>query len=203
MSKARLVITAVIVEGRSQAEVARTYEVSPGWVSKLVARYRSEGEAAFEPRSRRPNTSPNAVSATVVGQIVELRTTLVAAGLDAGPDTIRWHLEHHHGVRVSSATISRYLAKSGLVTPQPQKKPRSSYIRFEADQPNECWQSDFTHYRLVTRSGARVPMWRSSPGWMTTPARLCRSRLIGESREGPSSAAFGKPLPSMGFQPRR
>jgi hypothetical protein len=43
MSKARLVITAVIVEGRSQAEVGRTYEVSPGWVSKLVARYRSEG----------------------------------------------------------------------------------------------------------------------------------------------------------------
>jgi transposase len=54
MSKARLVITAVIVEGRKQAEVARTYEVSPGWVSKLVARYRAEGEAAFEPRSRRP-----------------------------------------------------------------------------------------------------------------------------------------------------
>ncbi len=154
MSKARLVITAVIVEGRSQAEVARTYEVSPGWVSKLVARYRSEGDAAFEPRSRRPKTSPNAVAATVVGQIVELRTKLVAAGLDAGPDTIRWHLEHHHGVRVSSATISRYLAKAGLVTPQPQKKPRSSYIRFEADQPNECWQSDFTHYRLVTASGA-------------------------------------------------
>ena len=52
MSKARLVITAVIVEGRSQADVARTYEVSPGWVSKLVARYRVEGESAFELRSR-------------------------------------------------------------------------------------------------------------------------------------------------------
>ncbi len=154
MSKARLVITAVIVEGRSQAEVARTYEVSPGWVSKLVARYRSEGDAAFEPRSRRPKTSPKAVKPSVVDAIVELRTKLSGAGLDAGPDTIRWHLEHHHGVRVSSATISRYLAKAGLVTPQPQKKPRSSYIRFEADQPNECWQSDFTHYRLVTASGA-------------------------------------------------
>ena len=157
MSKARLVITAVVLEGRSQAEVARTYGVSPGWVSKLVARYRSEGEAAFEPRSRRPKTSPKAVKASVVDQIVELRTKLSSAGLDAGPDTIRWHLEHHHGIRVSSATISRYLAKAGLVTPQPQKKPRSSYIRFEADQPNECWQSDFTHYRLTTRSGAPGP----------------------------------------------
>jgi transposase InsO family protein len=122
-----------------------------------VARYRSEGEAAFEPRSRRPKTSPKAVKPSVVDEIVELRTKLSGAGLDAGPDTIRWHLEHHHGVRVSSATISRYLAKAGLVTPQPQKKPRSSYIRFEADQPNGCWQSDFTHYRLVTRSGAPGP----------------------------------------------
>ena len=112
------------------------------------------GRRGLRTSVRRPKTSPNAVAATVVGQIVELRTTLVAAGLDAGPDTIRWHLEHHHGVRVSSATISRYLAKAGLVTPQPQKKPRSSYIRFEADQPNECWQSDFTHYRLVTAAGA-------------------------------------------------
>ena len=58
MSKARLVITAVVVEGRSQGEVARAYGVSQGWVSRLVARYRAEGEAAFEPRSRRPKTSP-------------------------------------------------------------------------------------------------------------------------------------------------
>jgi transposase len=47
MSKARLVITAVIVEGRSQGEVARAYGVSQGWVSRLVARYREEGEAAL------------------------------------------------------------------------------------------------------------------------------------------------------------
>jgi transposase len=57
MSKARLVITAVVTEGRSQGEAARAYGVSQGWVSRLVARYRAEGEAAFEPRSRRPKTS--------------------------------------------------------------------------------------------------------------------------------------------------
>jgi transposase len=51
MSTRRLVITAVL-QGRSQAEVARTYGVSQGWISKLMARYRAEGEAAFEPRSR-------------------------------------------------------------------------------------------------------------------------------------------------------
>ncbi len=171
MSKARLVITAVVVEGRSQAEVARTYGVSPGWVSKLVARYRSEGEAAFEPRSRRPKNSPNALSPSVVERIVELRTKLSEAGLDAGPDTIRWHLSHHGGVTVSSATISRYLTKAGLVTPSPEKRPRSSYIRFEADQPNECWQSDFTHYRLAGRgrsTGADVEIL----SWLDDHSRM-------------------------------
>ncbi len=47
MSKARLVITAVVTEGRSQGEVARAYGVSQGWVSRLVARYRAEGEAVI------------------------------------------------------------------------------------------------------------------------------------------------------------
>lgn len=146
MSKARLVITAVVVEGRSQAEVAQAYGVSPGWVSKLMARHREEGEAAFEPRSRRPKSSPSALSAGVIDQIVELRHELASAGLDAGPDTIRWHLIEHHGIKVASATISRYLTKAGLVTPAPDKRPKSSYKRFAAEQPNEMWQSDFTHY---------------------------------------------------------
>ena len=152
MSSARLVITAVVVEGRGVREVARTYGVSPGWVSKLVARYRAEGEAAFEPRSRRPATSPRATAPEVVAQIVELRRRLVMSGDDAGPETIRWHLVHHFGVEVSTSTIARTLARAGLVTPQPHKRPRSSYVRFEADLPNETWQSDFTHYRLADGS---------------------------------------------------
>ena len=76
VSTARLVITAVVVEGRSQAEVARSYGVSKGWVSKLVARYRAEGEAAFEPRSRRPKTSPAAITPEMVELIIRLRKEL-------------------------------------------------------------------------------------------------------------------------------
>lgn len=153
MSKARLVITAVVTEGRSQGEVARDYGVSQGWVSRLVARYRAEGEAAFEPRSRRPKTSPNAISEATAGLIIRLRKELAGQGLDAGPDTICWHLRHHHQVSVAPATVSRYLTRHGLVTPEPAKRPRSSYIRFAAEQPNECWQSDFTHYRLTWPDG--------------------------------------------------
>ncbi len=159
MSKARLVITAVVLEGRSQAEVARDYGVSKGWVSKLVARYRLEGEAAFEPRSRRPKSSPRAVSDTTVELIVTLRKQLVEQGLDAGPDTLAWHLKHHHGHTLSVATISRYLTRLGLVTPEPKKRPKSSYLRFAAEQPNETWQSDFTHYRLADGRGTEILTW--------------------------------------------
>jgi transposase InsO family protein len=159
MSKARLVITAVIIEGRTQSEVAAAYGVSRGWVSKLVARYNAEGEASFEPRSRRPKTSPAAVPPDVVDLILELRERLAGAGLDAGPDTIAWHLEHHHGHHVSRSTISRHLARAGLVTPEPKKRPKSSYIRFEAAMPNQTWQSDFTHYRLATGLDVEIITW--------------------------------------------
>jgi transposase len=40
VSNARLVITAVVLEGRSPSEVAKTYEVSRSWIYELVARYR-------------------------------------------------------------------------------------------------------------------------------------------------------------------
>jgi transposase InsO family protein len=159
VSKARLVITAVVVEGRSQAEVARCYGVSKGWVSKLVARYRAEGETAFEPRSRRPRTSPTVTAAQTVELIIRLRKQLAEQGLDAGPGTIAWHLAHHHQLTVSTATISRYLIRHGMVTPTPKKRPRSSYIRFQAAQPNECWQADFTHYRLTDGTDVEILSW--------------------------------------------
>jgi transposase InsO family protein len=148
VSKRRLVITAVLA-GVSQSEAARTYGVSQGWVSRVMARYRAEGEAAFEPRSRRPHSSPAATAPESVELVLRLRKQLLEQGLDAGADTLAWHLCHHHATVVSRATIHRILTRHGAVVPEPKKRPRSSYIRFEAAQPNECWQSDFTHYRLT------------------------------------------------------
>ena len=159
MSKSRLVITAVTVEKRPVSEVARTYGVARSWIYALLARYREEGEAAYEPRSRRPATSPRAIPDATLALITELRKDLAGRGLDAGPQTIAWHLEHHHRIQVSPATISRYLARAGLVTPEPRKRPRSSYLRFEAEMPNECWQSDFTHYPLAGGSDTEILAW--------------------------------------------
>lgn len=152
-------ITAVVVEKRPVREVAADYGVSRSWVYELVARYRSEGDAAFEPRSRRPNRSPNATPSDVIDLIVTLRDELVVAGLDAGPATIRWHLAHHHRVDIATSTIHRHLRAAGRIAAQPQKRPRSSYIRFAAEQPNETWQADFTHHRLADGTDTEILTW--------------------------------------------
>ncbi|MEQ7011213.1 DDE-type integrase/transposase/recombinase [Actinopolymorpha sp. B17G11] len=54
---------------------------------------------------------------------------------------------------MSPATINRILVRHGTLTPDPSKRPKSSYIRFAAEQPNQCWQSDVTHYRLTNPDG--------------------------------------------------
>lgn len=159
MSKSRLVVTALFVQGESAAEVARRYGVHRSWVYRLKARYLAEGEVALEPRSRRPKSSPRATAQPVVDLVLLLRKQLEQAGLDAGADTIGWHLRHHHQVALSRATIHRVLVRAGAVTPQPAKRPRSSYLRFAADQPNETWQSDFTHYRLADGADVEILTW--------------------------------------------
>jgi transposase InsO family protein len=159
VSKARLVITAVVVEKRSVSEVAAAYDVSRSWIYELLARYRAEGDTAFEPRSRRPRTRPDATPAATVDLVLDLRRRLAGQGLDAGADTIGWHLQHHHQLTVSRATIYRIIRRAGLVTAEPAKKPRSSYIRFQAEQPNETWQADFTHHRLADGTDVEILTW--------------------------------------------
>jgi transposase InsO family protein len=114
-----------------------------------MRRYEQEGEAAFEPRSRRPQTIPRRTAAEVEDAIVELREKLSGQGLDAGAETIAWHLRQRTGSAPAVATIWRILKRRGFVTPQPHKRPRSSWRSFQADLPNECWQADITHWTLA------------------------------------------------------
>lgn len=149
MSLARLVVTSVVVEGRSQAEVARDYGVSRQWVNVLVGRYRREGEAAFTARSRRPHSSPQQTPREVEEAIVALRKELDRAGHESGAATIAFHLTQRRGQSPAVSTIWRILTERGFVTAQPHKRPKSSYCRFEAAQPNERWQGDITHWALA------------------------------------------------------
>jgi len=184
MSKTRLVITAVVIQNQPVAHVAATYGVSRSWLYELLARYAVEGDAVFEPRSRRPKSVPNAIPTKTVELILELREKLTATGLDAGPETIRWHLAHHHGIHVGRTTISRYLQAHGLVVPEPKKKPKSSYIRFAAAMPNETWQADFTHYRL-TRPDGRPGADTEILTWLDDCSRYALSVTVHHRVTGP------------------
>ena len=159
MGMAQLVVTAVLVEGRSKSEVARTYGVSRRWVITLVQRFLAEGEPGLAPRSRRPRSSPGRTAQSVEDEIIALRKDLDRHGHEAGAATIAAHLQQRHGPDVNIpavSTIWRILSARGFVTPQPHKRPRSSWQRFVADAPNERWQLDITHYRLADDTDVEI-----------------------------------------------
>jgi transposase len=145
MSKARVVVLEVVSGHLSVTAAAQAYGLSRQHIYRLPKRYRDGGLDAVDPRSRRPASNPRAVAEEVIIAIVTLREQLVADGLDAGPLTMQWHLAQQGLAVPSTSTIRRILHHHGLITPQPHKRPRSSYHRFAAEQPNQCWQSDFTH----------------------------------------------------------
>ncbi len=152
----QLVVAAVLVEGRSKSEVARDYGVSRRWVITLIQRFLAEGESGFQPRSRRPVSSPQGTGVDVEDEIIRIRKELDKAGHEAGAATIAFHLEQRHGATPAVSTIWRILSARGFVTPQPHKRPKSSYVRFAAEQPNERWQLDVTHWALADGSGAEI-----------------------------------------------
>jgi transposase InsO family protein len=91
--------------------------------------------------------------------VIGLRGQLTADGLDAGPVTIGWHLEREGLPALSTSTIRWILHAAGLICPEPRKRPRSSYTRFEMAQPNEMWQSDFIHCCLADETDVEVLDW--------------------------------------------
>jgi transposase InsO family protein len=150
MDMGRFLIETHLRTGKPIKVLARTHGVSASWLFKLLRRYRSDGEAGLEPRSRRPKRSPARIAHRWEDEIVALRKQLVDDGLDAGAMTVHYHLSRRHPCPPSTSTIWRVLKARGFVTPQPQKRPKSSFVRFVADVPNECWQADVTHVVLDT-----------------------------------------------------
>lgn len=149
MDKARFLVETHLRTGRPIGELAAAHGVHRSWLYKVLARYRSEGDAGLEPRSKRPHSSPTRIADRWEDAIVELRKELTDAGLDAGAATIHWHLTRGQDEAPSISTIWRVLKARGFVTPQPHKRPKSSWKRFEADLPNECWQGDVTHVGIA------------------------------------------------------
>ena len=153
---AQMVVDAVLLEGQSIRVVAARFNVSKSWVHKMVSRYRDGGAEALAPTSRAPRTNPRQMSLEVEERIVALRKELDDLGADSGAHTISVHLDARFGTTPSVSAIYRALKRRGFITDEPRKRPKASYVRFEASLPNECWQGDMTHWQLADGTGVEI-----------------------------------------------
>jgi transposase InsO family protein len=159
MSKNRVIVLSVTNQNLTVSQAAKKYKVSRQWIYRLLDKYHAGGLEAVENSSRKPHGHARQTPDAVKAAIVELRSWLAGQGIDHGAQTISWYLIQQGINPPAISTIWRILKNAGLVTPQPKKKPRAYIQRFEAAQPNETWQSDFTHWRLEDGSDVEILNW--------------------------------------------
>jgi transposase len=156
MDRARYAVDAVVIEGRSLRSVASSLDMSKSWVAKQAALFRAGGYEALVPKSKAPHRRPTQLDVELENEIVMIRKQLSEDGFDAGPLTIQYHLRQRHGTAPGRSTIHRALVRRGFVVPQSQKRPKQSWVRFEANLPNETWQADMTHWSLADGTGVEI-----------------------------------------------
>lgn len=159
MSKARVIVLSVTHQGLSKQQAAAKYGVTIRWVNVLLKRFEEGGLDAIQPRSRKPHSNSRAIPDSLREDIINMRGFLTEGGFDAGPASIAFALENQGIHPPAFSTIRRVLQAAHLINPQPRKRPRRSFIRFQADQPNETWQSDFTHWRLTDNRDVEILNW--------------------------------------------
>jgi putative transposase len=117
-------------------------------------RRRVESDGPVEAMSPRPriycDPHPQAIPVAIEELAVTVRKELAGQGLDHGPVTVRWHLQQLGVTAPAASTLARIFTRRGMVTPQPQKRPRISYRRFEFAMVHECWQIDAFEWPLIT-----------------------------------------------------
>jgi transposase InsO family protein len=138
------------VELASQPEVNFTqlcqrFGISRDKGYKWLKRYRVEGLAGLQDRSRRPHQSPRRTGTEMEQQILRLR--------EAHPAWGAWKIQARlttleiPGVPASS-TVHQILRRHGRIDPAESAK-RRAWQRFEHPAPNQLWQMDFKgHFAL-------------------------------------------------------
>ncbi len=152
----RRMIVEVDTDGLNVAEFCRQHGISRWFFYELRRRFVVAGEAGLVPQSRAPKRVANRTPDRVEDLIVEVRKQLIEDGLDAGAHTIRFHLRSRVEPVPSESTIWRVLTRRGFVTPHPERVPKNSYRRFEADRVNECWQIDDTGWVLADGTEVKI-----------------------------------------------
>ena len=148
--------TALAGQVDNVAEFCRQQQISRQTFYKWRRRFYADGLGGLQERSRRPQRSPRQTAAAVEEAVIRKRKQLLEQGLDHGPQSIVWALQREGASAPSRSTTWRILTRHGLIVPQPQKRPQAATKRFVFDRPNECWQSDWTQWRLADGSAAAI-----------------------------------------------
>lgn len=132
-------VSLVSQEGANMRELCRRYGISPPTGYKWLERYRAQGPAGVEDRSRRPLHSPRRTPPELEAAVLaeralhpawggrKLRVRLLTQGFEPVP---------------SASTVSAILDRHGCIDPLEAEK-HGPWQRFERDAPNQLWQMDF------------------------------------------------------------
>jgi len=141
------------------ARFVREHGVSRSWFYDIRSRARLEGTlAALQPRPRVPSQvrHAQAIPAEVEQLAIRIRKELADDGWDHGPVTVRHRLAELGIAAPAASTLARIFTRHGMVVPQPQKRPRSSYRRFTFAMVHECWQLDAFEWFLADGTQCEV-----------------------------------------------
>lgn len=122
--------------GESLSALCREYAVTRPTGYLWLRRFRDQGVAGMEERSRRPHASPSRTRPELEERIVALRRERP----DWGARKLAVLLERD-GLRLPVITVHRVLARHGLVLDREGRRQATG--RFERERANELWQMDF------------------------------------------------------------
>ena len=132
-------VLAVIAEGRTVKEVAAQWAVSRQTLHAWLRRYELEGLEGLADRSHRPGSCPHQMPPVVEALVLELRR----AHPFWGPHRLVVELRRKQVVPLPSESgVYRALVRAGVIDPQPRRRRREDWKRWERARPNELWQMD-------------------------------------------------------------
>jgi transposase InsO family protein len=142
------------------SEIARDFGCSRTTVYRYRERFAAGGFAGLVDRSRAAKTHPNQTSPAMEELVVAWRKRLADQGSDCGAVSVRNRMRRAGLDPPAARTIHRIFLRWGLVTRQPQKRPRGTTRRFTATDPNGVWQLDGMEWFLLTPTRVKVVVIR-------------------------------------------
>ena len=140
--------------GARLAPLCREFGVSRPTGPKWVKRFKQEGFAGLEERSRRPTSSPLSLAEELVMAVLEQRDRPPTWGAKKLHDLL---VKRFADATPSEATIARIVRRAGLVRARRRRKPLSVIEQAPsgvADAPNDVWTMDFKGW-WRTHDGSR------------------------------------------------